>query len=243
MFEELDLMEQFCEPVVKDEVLLHPNMRDVQFYRDALVERNANQICAWCKCPNRIICKNVEECPVFCSKKCQFNSQQHLASLLPQKKSNNAIGAIVEKFPDQKPPKKLHDYNADEIEGHKIRVGPFRENLNEIEKWFGNFAVASFKGMNENQKKIFDLCNEMLEPIGATLKTTPQNIYFFSNIDVKDPKILTETPEVFKRTFAFAIFELLTETDMMPGLSHFEISPSLYEDMLDIVSQSSDEIV
>ncbi|OHT08815.1 hypothetical protein TRFO_22573 [Tritrichomonas foetus] len=238
--EELELLGAFCEPVVSDDVLRNP-LITAEFYKDLLVERNSNDLCAWCKCPNPIRCNDLSECPIFCTTNCQFYSQQFLASLIPPSQKKAAIGPIVEKFAEQRPPKPLKAFKADDIEGHRVRVGPYRDNLNEIEKWFGEFTVAPLKGLTQDQETVFELVNKTLRPFSVTLNRTADNLFLFGNMEIGNVKALTEADEKIKQAFSIALFEMITGTDISPLLKHNNISSVLYDDMFGIVSQGADD--
>jgi hypothetical protein len=235
----LALAAQFCEPIVPDDALKSP-LLNLETYKDMLVERNSAHYCAWAKCGNPVRSDPHSDIAVYCSSGCQFINQQFGASLVPGR-PDSRIGAIVERFPDQRPPKPLTKGKADEIEGFRVRVGPDRATLDAIEKWFGGFRVFSFKGMTEGQTRIFELVNECLKPTGAELKRNQANVEFFVNIDVKDPTILTKAPRKIQMAFALAIYELLTDAEVRPALASFQIPVALYEDMLGIVSQAEDD--
>jgi hypothetical protein len=159
----LALAAQFCEPIVPDDALKSP-LLDIETYKDMLVERN----CAWAKCGNPVRSDPHSDIAVYCSRECQFMSQQFGASLIPEP-PDSRIGPVVERFADQRPPKLLVKGNSDAIEGFRVRVGPNSATLDAIEKWFGGFRVFSFKGMTEGQARLFELVNECLKPTGAAL--------------------------------------------------------------------------
>ncbi|KAH0790874.1 hypothetical protein GPJ56_005295 [Histomonas meleagridis] len=234
--EELDFIEAFTEPVVADDVLTNP-LLTFDSYKDYVVERNMCQLCGWAKCPNPVVCKDWHDAPIFCSQECQFNSQQFKSSLCPQK-TDDTIGPIIEKFSDQKPPKPLKSARSTEIDGYNVRVGPYRDHLNQIERWFGGFKVMPLKGLSEAQEKIFTMTNERLRPVGVTLKRTPDNLFFFGNINTKDPSILLEADDTLKDAFSYAILEVMTDTDMRPAINANKIPYSLYDDIRQIIIDS-----
>ena len=228
-----ELALKFCEPIVDDAVLADPQI-DVKLYKDLLIERNSVNFCAWAKCTNRVHVGLEEKNAIFCSQKCQFMSQQFAASLVQDKKG--PIGRVVEKFAEQKPPKPLKKSAPDEVEGFKIRVGPYRHILNDIERWFGGFRVFSFKGMSPEQTQVFDCVNECLKEIGSQLmKNSQEIVQFFCNINVTEPKTLLEAPKPVRMAFALAIYEYLTDAEVQPALPEFQIDAALYEDIWGIV--------
>jgi len=235
----IEYTEKFCEPVASDDTLRDPIL-DFEMYKDLLIERNAADLCAWAKCPNKVRADGSDEVAVFCSKTCQFLSQQFGSSLIPER-SDPRIRAVVERFPDQRPPKPLCKPKPDEIEGCRVRVGPHRNILDTIERWFGQFRVFSFEGMTEAQTKIFNLVNECLKTIGAELLKNRANVQFFVNICAKDPDILIKAPKPIQMAFSLAIYEFLTDAEVRPSLAGFEITQALYDDMLGIVAQAEDE--
>ena len=238
--EEIQLLSDFCEPIVSDDVLRNPKITK-EFYKDLLVERNSCSLCAWCKCPHKLVVNDLSECPVFCSTNCQFYSQQFLSSLTKPSPQISAIGPVVEKFAEQRPPKPLKVYKSDNIEGHKVRVGPYRDNLNEIERWFGGFLSAPLNGLTADQKAVFELVNKTLRPFSVELENQADNIFFFANMDIRNVKALTEADDMLKKVFSIAMFELLTGTDITPLIKHNKIPMSLYNDMFEIVSQGTDD--
>lgn len=234
--EELEFLDAFTQPIVTDETLLNP-LLTYDSYKDYVTERNVNQLCGWAKCPNTIECHDWREAPIFCSKDCQFNSQQFKASLNPVKK-DDTIGPVHENFPEQRPPKPLKRCAANEIDGYVVRVGPYREQLNQIESWFGGFKVMPLKGLTESQEKIFEMVNKQLRPIGVTLKRTPDNLFFFGNINTNSPQVLLESDDILKNAFSYAILEVMTDTDMKPALNANKIPYSLYDDIRNIITES-----
>ena len=234
----LELADKFCEPVVSDEALQDKRV-DLQMYKDLVMERNTANLCGWVKCPNRVQVSPTEKKVVFCSKECQFMNQQFVASLVEE--PPGPIGKIVEKFPDQRPPNPLKRSGADEVEGFKIRVGPHRNALNEIDRWFGGFRVFSFRGMSPEQMDLFTCVNECLKEIGAKLLTSSQDVVqFFCNINVKDPKTVLDAPKPLKMAFSLAIYEYLTQAEVQPALPSFQIEPALYEDLFGIVCKTDE---
>lgn len=224
---------KFCEPVASDEVLRDP-MLNPEMYSDLVLERNAYELCGWAKCGKKVRVLQSDTKAIFCSKKCQFMSQQFLASLMPEERG--PVGKIVEEFADQRPPKPLKRAVADEIEGFRVRVGPYRNQLNEIEKWFGGFRVVSFTGMSPAQSTLLTFVNEHLRKAGVQLKATNMDVIdFFVNIDVRDPKVITEAPDPLKMAFSLAIYEYLVAADVKQALGKFDIPVALYEDILEIV--------
>lgn len=239
--EELELFVKFCEPTVPDETLVNPLITP-QLYKDLIVERNSSGFCAWCKCPNRVKYEN-DKGPVFCSTDCQFYSQQFLASLSKPMPKVSVVGPIVEKFSDQRPPKQLKSCKADDIEGHRVRVGPYRDNLNEIEKWFGGFPVATLNGLTPDQEAVFELVNKTLRPFSVTFNKSADVLFYFGNMNIGNVKSVTEADEVFQKAFSIAIFDLLTQNDVSPLLKSNNITTALYDDIFDIISQGSEDSV
>jgi hypothetical protein len=235
----VDLIDKFQQPIVPDDALSDP-LLDISLYKDLLLERNSEQLCAWAKCAKRLPRHADDEGPFFCSRNCQFMSQQFAASLVPEPKQS-AVGRIVERFPDQQPPKPLRTFLPDRVEGFRIRVGPHRHILDAIEKWFGGFRVMSFRGMSDAQARLFDLVNECLRAIDAQLKRVDVVVAFFVNVDVKDPDILLSAPKPVQMAFALAVYEYLAEAEVRASLPSFDIGPALYDDMLGIVTQADDE--
>lgn len=241
--EDLELYNKFCDPIVSDEILVNPLITP-QFYKQLLIERNCSNLCAWCKCPHHIqYDDNDNSGPVFCSTDCQFYSQQFLASLSKPSPKISVVGPIVEKFSDQRPPKPLKSCKADDIEGHRVRVGPYRDNLNEIEKWFGGFPVATLNGLTPDQEVIFELVNKTLRPFSVTFNKSPDVIFYFGNMNIGNVKAVTEADEVFQKAFSIAIFDLLTQNDVSPILKSNNITNALYDDVFDIVSQGAEDSV
>ena len=237
--EELDLMEKFCQPVVDDETMRNP-LINIEMYRDLVGERNACQLCGWAKCGNPVLYHIGDPQIVFCSEQCQFMNQQFASSLVPEQ-NRGPIGNVTEIFAYQKPPKPLRALASDQIEGFRVRVGPYRHILNEIEKWFGGIRVMAFKGMNKEQTALLDLVNENLKEIGAALKKNGIDVVqFFVNIRVSDPKILTEAPKPVKMAFSLAVYEYLTRAEVVPALKNLDIHLALYEDMLQIIGQTDE---
>jgi len=234
----LAFAERFCEPVVADDVLCDPIL-EIGVYRDLVLERNVNGLCGWAKCGAPVRSQPDEKTLIFCSHDCQFNSQQFGASLVPPQAG--PIGAVVERFQEQRPPKPLKRTAADEIDGFRVRVGPYRVALNEIETWFGGFRVLSFTGMSPAQAEVFACVNASLKEIGAELKRSHVGIsQFFVNINVADPKVLTESPKPLRMAFAFAVYEYATRAEVRPALTAFEIPDSLYSDLWRIVCQTDE---
>jgi hypothetical protein len=235
----LDLAESFCQPIVDDEALRCP-LLDLQRFKDLIIDRNSLHFCAWVKCANRLRSHEDDDGPIFCSKDCQFLSQQFSASLI-RDNPHSAVGRVVERFPDQQPPKPLKSFVPDGIEGFRVRVGPQRHILDAIEEWFGGFRVTSFSGMSPVQTKIFDFVNECLRAIDAQLKKVEPVVAFFTNINAKDPNVLLTAPKPVQMAFALAVFEYLTEAEVLPALPTFDIAPALYEDVSGIVAQADAE--
>lgn len=239
--EELELYAQFCEPVVPDETLLNPLITP-QLYKDLVIERNRSGFCGWYKCPHKIQ-REDSKVVIFCSTDCQFYSQQFLSSLSKPSPKISVVGPIVEKFSEQRPPKPLKSCKADDIEGHRVRVGPYRDNLNEIEKWFGGFPVATLNGLTPDQEAVFELVNKTLRPFSVTFNKTTDVLFYFGNMNIQNVKAVTEADEVFQKAFSIAIFDLLTQNDVSPLLKSNNITNALYDDMFDIVSQGSEDSV
>lgn len=234
--EELDFLEAFTQPIVSDDTFLNP-LLTYDTYKDYVAERNVNQLCGWAKCPNSIICRDWHEAPIFCSTQCQFNSQQFRASLNPVQQ-NDSIGPVCEKFSEQRPPKPLKRGAINEIDGYVVRVGPYRDQLNQIERWFGGFKVMPLNGLTEAQEKIFEMVNKHLRSVGVTLKRTPDNLFFFGNIDTNNPDVLLESDDTLKNAFSYAILEVMTDTDMKPALNANKIPYSLYDDIRNFIVES-----
>lgn len=237
-----ELVTAFCQPIVKDEVLCDPSL-NAQYYHELIEARNVEDLCAWCKCPHKIQLEDLSECPVFCSTDCQFYSQQFLSSLSKPTKKISPIGPIVEKFSEQRPPKPLKAFRSEDIEGHRIRIGPYRENLNEIQQWFGGFPIAVLKGLSPEQEEVFNLVNSILKPLRITLKKNTENLFFFGNMNIRNVKALTEADDQFKKAFSFALLDLLTKTDVTTLLTENKIYTPLYDDIFNIVSQGSEDVV
>lgn len=235
----LDFIDKFCEPVVSDDVLCDPQL-EVSIYKDLMIERNAVSLCGWAKCGKRIETRPGDEDQViFCSHECQFNSQQFVASLVPT--PPGPIGKVIEKFADQKPPKPRRTFIPDAIDGFRVRVGPYRQALEEIEKWFGGFSVTAFGGLSPQQTEIFDCVNGCLSETKAALeKRDPDVVAFFANIDTTNPKVLTEGPKPLKMAFAIVVHEYLTSMDAKKNLAELDIPVGLYTDLLRVVNQTDD---
>jgi hypothetical protein len=235
----LNLIDQYIQPIVDDEALRDP-LLNLELYKELIIERNTEHLCSWPKCPNRLSIRPNDEGPIFCSQDCQFLSQQFAASLLPDR-PNSAIGRVIERFPEQQPPKPLKAFVSDGVEGFRVRVGPHRHILDAIERWFGGFHVTTFKGLSEAQTKIFNCVNECLKAVGSQLKRVEPIMAFFTNVDAKDPEVLLEAPKPVQMAFALAVYEYLTQAEVTPALSNFDIPPALYEDVAGIVAQADDE--
>lgn len=241
--EDLQLYASFCEPIVSDETLMNPLITP-QMYKDLIEERNSSEgLCAWCKCNHHIKYNDDTKGPVFCSTDCQFYSQQFLASLSKPSPKISVVGPIVEKFSEQRPPVPLKSCKPDDIEGHRVRIGPYRDNLNEIEKWFGGFPVATLNGLTPDQEAVFELVNKTLRPFGVTFNKNTDTLFYFGNMNIGNVKAITEADEVLQKAFSIAIFDLLSQQDISPLLKSNNITVALYDDIFDIVSQGSEDSV
>jgi hypothetical protein len=238
----LNLTDKFQQPIVEDEALRDP-LLTIDLYKDLLLERNSEHFCAWAKCSKRLGHHDEDDGPIFCSRNCQFMSQQFAASLVPEPQ-HSAVGRIVERFPDQRPPQPLKRFIPDGIEGFRVRVGPHRHILDTVETWFGGFQVMSFQGMSPAQIKLFQMVNECLKAINAELKRVEPVISFFINVNVDDPEVLLTAPKPVRMAFALAVYQYLTEAEVTPALGSLDIPIGLYEDVVGIVSQmdAEDEI-
>ena len=233
---DLDLIEKFCEPIVDDDVLLNPVCRNKDDFMALMEERNAAGFCGWPKCNKKVTVKTKGAItqPIFCSDNCFRRFENMFAMSRAKKKS--PIGKIVEKFSDQKPPKKLTNLNPDAIEGMRVRVGPYHKILDEIELWVGDFPCSGLIKRNEKQEQIFQVVQHALKRLGSTLKEKPEVNYWFVNMDVKDLKLFMDQDDNFKDAFGLALYEVMTGTDCGPEIQHMKFSMKVYDDLVNILA-------
>ncbi|EAX84424.1 hypothetical protein TVAG_560770 [Trichomonas vaginalis G3] len=230
----------FCEPIVRDEIFNDPRLQDQQIFKELMIERNCSDLCGWPKCDHHIkLTEAVPKDPVFCSTACRNKFFKHFAT--EEEEDGDPVpapiplGPIVEKFTDMRPPKKLTKFSSDEIEGKYVRVGPYRDLLNEIETWVGGLPVTPDRGMNDKQERLFELVNSTLQSIDTGLKKTNAVIYFFVNLRVNDLAMLLDADQNFKDAFSFAMFETMTGQDMSHNIEKIDFSYNTYKDILTIL--------
>lgn len=233
--ETFEIIDAFKEPIV-DQKWFQDQRIDLVMYKDLMEERNVNcEICAWGSCPNSIVPPEVYEKPIYCCRKCEFLSQQFMKSITPR--LQDPIGSIIEKSPQTNPPIPLCSVKSDAIDGYRVRVGPYHEILDHIESWFGGFPISIFQGLNKAQEEIFQLVNKNLRTIDIELKKTELIISYFVNINVDNPSIVSNAPEPFPLAFSLAIYYVLFESEFTGFLHNHNISQSLFNDLVEIVSQ------
>lgn len=230
----------FCEPIVSDEIFNSPKLKDQQYFKDLMIERNCYNLCGWPKCDKQIaLGKEVPTEPLFCSAQCRSAYIKHFTKedeeLEKQKFCPISLGPIVEKFEGQKPPKKIAQYLPAEVEVHYTRVGPYRDILNEIESWVGGLPVRPSNGLNDLQETVFELVNDNLDQLGLGLKRTDNVLYFFVNLRVKDVKALVNADALFKAGFSFAFFEIMTGKSMSEHIIRINFNINVYNDIISIL--------
>ena len=233
---DIDFVEKFCQPIADDEVLLDPICRNKDDFMSLMEERNNYGYCGWPKCDKKVTVKEKGAItqPIFCSDLCFHRFENMFA--MSRAKRNTPIGKIVEKFTDQKPPKKLVNMDPDAIEGMKVRIGPYHKILDEIELWVGDYPCSGLMKRNEKQEQIFQVVQKALKRLSTSLKENPEVNYYFVNMDVKDLKQFMEQPDDFKDAFGLALYEVMTGTDCGPEIKHMEFPMSVYDDLVNILA-------
>ena len=232
----LEFIEAFCKPIVDDETLLNPICRDKDDFMALMEERNAANLCGWPKCDHHVEPedKGAIKNPIFCSQLC-FAKFKNMFEMTRNRK-DAPIGKIVEKFSDQKPPKKLGICNPENVDGMRVRIGKYHKILDEIELWVGEYPCPGFIKRNEKQEQIFQVCQKAVKRVGAKLLETPQVNYYFVNMDVIDLKQFMEQDDDFKDAFGLALYEVMTGTDCGPEIEHMKFEMSVYDDLVNILA-------
>ena len=229
----------FCEPIVSDEIFNSPKLDDQQLFKDLMIERNCYNFCGWPKCDHQIeLGKEVPTEPIFCSAECRNKYIKRFSKKDEEeipRYSPIPLGPVVQKFEEQRPPKKIQQYLPAEVEVQYCRVGPYRDVLNEIESWVGGLVVHPKNGMNSQQEKLFELVNENLDQIGVGLKKTDNVVYFFVNVKVRNLDLLTTSDTLFKAAFSFAFFEIMTGQDMQEHITRIKFPYNVYDDLKSIL--------
>jgi hypothetical protein len=232
----VDLADKFCEPVVADNAMRDP-MLDSDTYSNLLIERNSEDLCGWAKCPHKIVSRDFKTV-VFCSKECEAQSQRFAASLVPDRPATDQVGAIIERFADQRPPKPLTITAPDLVEGFRLRIGPHRAALDAIERWFGAVATPPPTEMSARQVRLFDFVSDCLKAVDFELARDGAAISFFASIDLTDTALLVRAPRAVQMAFSIAIYEFLTHNDVGRQVASVDMPSSLYADLLGIVSRA-----
>lgn len=238
---EFELLDAFTKPIIDDATWDHPALRDKEIFMMLMVERNNEGLCGYPRCSNKVpIPPKATDQPIFCSNECFRKFKNRF--VINKAKKRNPIGNVVEKFADQKPPKELNHFQSDQIEGMQVRSGDYADILNEIEKWVGDIPAAGFIPLNYKQKIIKEIVQRGLKTINITLKDVPDVNFYFVNLDVRDLEKLQKSPEVFQTVFAFAMWEVISGTDMTNEIKHLRFSMEVYDDLVQILGQMEPDL-
>lgn len=233
--DEFELADRFTQPIV-DEEDLNNNDIDENLFMALISERNFNNLCAWPKCPNEIDFGRNDNPPIYCCEECEAACVRYLDKRFSTQQE--IIKDIIEKSPTMLPPKPLKFQNHyDEIEGLRVRVGPYRNNLAEITKWFKKEPKTNISSLTIPQDIVLKEVNSILATLGADMKMTPKLMDFFGNIDISDSKKFVEFPDVVKKAFAFACVDLLYHTGLQSSLPQYEIPYTLYDGITSIITR------
>ncbi|EAY05428.1 hypothetical protein TVAG_197290 [Trichomonas vaginalis G3] len=236
----LELIDAFVKPIIDDATWDDPALRDKSVFMDLMCERNNEDLCGYPRCSNKIPHqKKIVTEPIFCSKACFKKFQQVFSKNKAEKR--NPIGKIVEKFTDQRPPKKLTCFHSDRVEGAQVRTGDFSEILNEIEMWVGDIPGSPLQELNYKQKVVKDIVQAGLKQINITLKDVPEINFYFVNLDVRNLDKLSKAPEIFQKAFSFAMWELISGTDMTNEINHIRFDMAIYDELVQILGEMEPE--
>jgi len=231
-----EIIQAFCKEIVDDSVLSDPGV--TPYTMDSFgVQRNKAGYCGWVKCSNKVeILVQNEFDPIFCSNNCRVMFYNLFRNR--NRKTLTPVGEIVEKFTDVQPPKHKCSCCHEEEEYYI----PLSDELIEIQNWLMITPISYKAGLNQNQERFFDMCNIYLERIGISLKKVPKTVFYFANLGIEDFLIVENFAVKYKASLAFALFEIMTGTEMILEAKGVGLEEDVYYAMLDILYQLPDTI-
>lgn len=233
----VDYVDRFCQPQADQSVLNDP-LLTAEVLPEFEVQRNTYNLCGWPMCSNKVrYCGNTS-IPLFCCDKCRYLSAC-LHQTLETPKKKNTVGTVKLRFKEMQPPKRDNTVLYDSIEGMREPVGPYRVQISKLLSWVGGFPVIN-PVLTPNQIELRKIVETAADAEKINIRKDPYLHYFMCNIDVDDPKVITEAPEVFRYAFGFAMIELSTGANMDPLFSKYNIPLYLYEDIIECLNQIPD---
>jgi len=232
--DDLVFAENFTQPIVDDAVLRDSRLDEVLF-SELGIERNCYDLCAWPKCSKNIKrFSKIPNKPIFCCESCKhkfetFFENKEEIEVIP-------LGSVIEKFEQMKPPKKKTFFESESMDGLRVRVGPYRKQLTLLEKWVKEGKKSKNSKLNEAQTILFNLVDEQIHSIGASLNNNSQTQHFFASLKVDDASDFEISDNVFKSVFSLAMFEIMTGTDMSKEVLKTSFNITTYDDLLQILN-------
>lgn len=210
-----EIVDEFTKGVVDDKWLKHSILENKDDYYTLMKIRSDEGLCGYFKCPSKIETSRTSvEQPIFCSQICRVKAFKKIT----KKPTFSVVDSpVVEHFSEQRPPKKLDRFNPSSIEGIKVFTGPYSSLFEQMSNWISTFPISGFTPRSDIQNILFNICFKYLDEIGITLADNSDNNFHFVNIIVPNNKsweMFENADENFKRAWSYAMFEIITGSDM-----------------------------